>query len=238
MEVSYYIKFLFYALVAICFAFLMAFMKKGILESKMDRESGAGLQGKTMLVLIAWLMLLAMGAIGGFFINFDAFPPRPFFAVLGSAILLVILAKNKTFNKILLPVPKEWIFYFQFFRVPLEVLLWLLFIENIIPVQMTFEGYNFDIVPALIGPILGYFIFKKKILSEKWAIAWNFIGIATVLTIVTIATLSMPTALRAFENEPSNTIIGYFPFIWLPGFLVPMAILMHIVSLKQLLRKH
>jgi hypothetical protein len=49
--------------------------------------------------------------------------------------------------------------------------------------------------------------------------------------------LSMPTSLRYFMNEPSNTIVAQFPFILLPGVLVPIAYTMHIFSLRQLLSK-
>ena len=52
-----------------------------------------------------------------------------------------------------------------------------------------------------------------------------------------IAVLSMPTSIRYFMNEPSNTLVGQFPFILLPGILVPIAYTMHIFSLRGLQAK-
>lgn len=234
MEFPFYTKALFYGLVIIAFAFLMSFMKKGIENAKMDRETGARFQWRVMLVLFGWMMFLAMAALGGFFLNFDALPPRPAITIIGSVIFMVILLRNKTFHQIAVNVPLHWIPNFQFFRVPLETLLWLMMIENIIPVQMTFEGYNFDVVPALLGPVVGYLVFRSNKLPHWVASVWNVFGITMVVTIVVIATLSIPSPIRQFMNEPSNTMIAYFPFIWLPGFLVPMAIFMHLVNLKQI----
>jgi hypothetical protein len=35
-------------------------------------------------------------------------------------------------------------------------------------------------------------------------------------------------------TEPPTTFIGHVPYIWLPVFLVPLAWLLHLVSLRQL----
>jgi len=69
------------------------------------------------------------------------------------------------------------------------------------------------------------------------AIAFNIVGILLLLNILVIAVLSMPTSIRFFMNEPSNTLVGQFPFILLPGVLVPIAYTMHIFSLRQLFAK-
>lgn len=235
MEVPFYIKILFYGLILFSFWFLMSFTKKGVVNSKMDREKGARFQGRLMMGLIAWLMLLAVAALAGFFMNFEALPPRPAFVLIGTTVVIIFLLTNKTFHQIAIHVPAQSVANYQAFRVPLEIVLWLLFLNDIIPVQMTYEGYNFDVVPALLGPVIGYLVFKKKSLPRWVGLVWNVLGILTVLTIVTIATLSIPSPIRQFMNEPSNTIIAYFPYIWLPGFLVPMALLMHFVNIKQIL---
>ena len=46
----------------------------------------------------------------------------------------------------------------------------------------------------------------------------------------------MPTPVRQFMNEPANTIIATFPLIWLPGVLVPFALVGHVLGLRQLAR--
>jgi len=73
--------------------------------------------------------------------------------------------------------------------------------------------------------------------NRKVMIAYNFIGLALLLNIVTIAVLSVPSPFRVFMNEPANTIVTYFPIVLLPAFLVPLAYTLHFLSLKKLLSK-
>src|SRR5205814_316177 len=110
-------------------------------------------------------------------------------------------------------------------------------LANKLPVQMSFEGRNFDIITGILALPAGYLLLKKKTYSPKIIIAFNVIGILLLLNILIIATLSMPTSFRYFMNEPSAKLIAQFPFILLPGVLVPMAYSFHILSLRQLFIK-
>jgi hypothetical protein len=65
-------------------------------------------------------------------------------------------------------------------------------------------------------------------------IVWNVMGLLLLVNIVTIALLSMPTPFQYFHNEPMNTIVLKFPFVFLPGLLVPLAYGLHFLSLRQL----
>jgi hypothetical protein len=66
---------------------------------------------------------------------------------------------------------------------------------------------------------------------------WNITGLILLANIVTIAILSFPTPFRAYTDPPGSDIIASFPFIWLPGILVPVAYSMHFLSLVQLIRR-
>ncbi|HKQ78896.1 MAG TPA: hypothetical protein VJ810_34675 [Blastocatellia bacterium] len=59
-------------------------------------------------------------------------------------------------------------------------------------------------------------------------------GLALLINIVTIAILSAPTPLRKFFNEPANTFVTYFPFVWLPAFLVQAAWFGHLLVFRRL----
>ena len=65
-------------------------------------------------------------------------------------------------------------------------------------------------------------------------IAYNFIGLVLLFNIVTVAILSIPGPFRYFMNEPANTIVTYFPIVFLPAFLVPLAYTLHFFPLRQL----
>jgi hypothetical protein len=43
--------------------------------------------------------------------------------------------------------------------------------------------------------------------------------------------------MRLFTNDPANTIVGGFPWVMLPGILVVLAFALHLLSIKQMIKK-
>jgi hypothetical protein len=58
-----------------------------------------------------------------------------------------------------------------------------------------------------------------------------------LLNIVVIAVLSMPFPIQQFGFGQPAIALFYFPYIWLPGCLVPMVIFAHAFSIRQLLNR-
>lgn len=212
------------------------------LQIALTKTTIAPLRQKKILVttygiVVAWLLLVGLLSLSGFFSDFSALPPRPIWVILIPTVCFVIIAFKRTTAEILLAVPPHWLVAMQTFRIVVEILLWKAFMLNLLPIQMTFEGNNFDGLSGLLAvPV-------AMVLSRKWApkllLAFNIVGLLLLLNILVIAVLSMPTPLRYFMNEPPNTLIGEFPFIYLGAVLVAIAQGMHILSLRQwwLLRK-
>jgi hypothetical protein len=184
--------------------------------------------------VLAWLALLAILAQSGFFARFEVLPPRFAFSVLPPVLFILYLAGSGRVSRLLTALPAGWLIGPQVFRVAVEVVLWLLFLEQRVPVQMTFEGLNYDILVGLTAPVVALYMTRNPDRKTVVGVVWNILGLALLLNIVIIAILSAPTPFRFFMNEPANTIIADWPFIWLPGFVVPMAFLLHVFSLKQL----
>ena len=186
--------------------------------------------------LLLWMIVLSGLSLSGFFSKFDTMPPRFVIIILVPLITLIwALLFSKTTKQILTYVPAQIIINLQVFRVIVEILLWLLFIQNLLPIQMTFEGRNFDILAGITAPLVTYFGIVKYKWSRTALIIWNLLTLGLLINIVTIAILSFPTPFRYFMNEPANTIVAEFPFVWLPGFLVPLAYGLHFLSLRQLI---
>jgi len=186
--------------------------------------------------LIAWLFILWLSAYMGFFSNFDRLPPRILlFALLPPIFLSISLLFSKKFTKILQHIPAIWLIQIQSFRIPMELMLWLGFVGGFIPFQMTFEGFNMDIIVGITALFAGFVFFGKNRFLKPESIIWNIFGIFLLINILFIATISTPSPFQIFKNEPVNTFIGDAPFIWIPGFIVPFALAMHLFSLKQVL---
>lgn len=201
----------------------------------------AARQKKTIIlvgsIVAAWVLLVGVLSLNGFFSDFSRLPPRPLWVILLPTLFFIRIAFTKTTGELLLAIPPHWLVAMQTFRILVEILLWKTFMLNLLPIQMTFEGNNFDGLSGLLAvPV-------AMILSKKWApkllLAFNVAGLLLLLNILVIAVLSMPTPIRYFMNEPPNTLIGEFPFIYLGAVLVAIALGLHILSLRQwwLLRK-
>jgi hypothetical protein len=188
---------------------------------------------RAWISLLVWIIIISTLSLNGFFSDFSTFPPRMAIVFVVPMITILIVTFSKTLGELLPLIPAENIIRLQSFRVLVEVLLWLLFIQNLLPVQMTFEGRNWDILAGVTGPIVAYF-YARKIWPKTAAVIWNVAGLVLLLNIMGTAVLSMPTPFRLFMNEPSSAIVAQFPFVWLPALLVPLAYGLHFFSLRQL----
>lgn len=189
---------------------------------------------RTSVLLIAWLLLLGILSIRGFFANFSQLPPRLIFALLTPLPLVLLFIRSRAGKELLQHIQPQWLIYLQSFRILVEIALWLLVRNGTLPVQMSFEGRNFDILTGLLAFPVGYYCFVKKSWPPVAALLYNIGGLVLLLNVVIISTLSMPTPLRVFHNQPDSSLMTTFPFIYLPGLLVPLAYTLHILSLRQL----
>ena len=191
----------------------------------------------TIVMLLVWLAFTLIIATSGFLADFTSMPPHLLLVTLPPLIFILVLISSKSFNAFTENFNVFWLVYAQSFRILMEFILWLLYRNNVIPVQMTFEGYNFDILVGITAPFVAYYCFVKKTWSPKIALVWNFAGILLLANIVIIALLSTPYPFRQFTNQPANTIVFYFPFVWLPAFVVPVALFIHLITIRRLLKK-
>jgi hypothetical protein len=210
--------------------FLQLF-RKGLLKTNFSHEKKNRIFYGLLGAIVLWLIIISLLAGIQFFNDFSTLPPKFFLVVIIPLILILYFAFRDETKEILLNISAQNIVYLQTFRVFVEILLWMLFIDNLLPFQMTFEGYNFDIVAGLTAPFAGYFAARRQ--SPFWLKFWNFCCLGLLINIVTIAVISTPVPFRVFMNEPANTIVTQFPIVWLPGLLVPLAYTLHILSLRQ-----
>ena len=180
-----------------------------------------------------WAVVLTVLSLSGFFVDFSHLPPRVGFAVLVPLPIVLIVAFSRSGTELLRRIPPQRLVYWQSFRILVEIVLWVNYMRGLIPVQMSFEGRNFDVLSGLLAIPVGYFCFVRKSWPRWVVVVYNIVGLALLLNIIIISVLSMPTPLRYFHNEPANTLLGHFPYIFLPGLLVPLAYSLHILSLRQ-----
>jgi hypothetical protein len=132
---------------------------------------------------------------------------------------------------------ERWLTWLNVVRIPIEIVLLLLFLNDMIPRLMTFEGRNFDILSGISAPFVAYFGYNKHKLNKTVLLIWNLICLGLLVNIVVNAILAAPFPFQQFAFDQPNRGILYFPFIWLPAFIVPAVLLSHLVNIRQLVRR-
>jgi hypothetical protein len=188
----------------------------------------------TVAATIGWTTAVSILSLAGVLKDFSVFPPRFLIVLLVPLITMLAVTFLPGTSRLLRFFPATGIIYLQSFRVVVEILLWMSFEQGKLPIQLTFEGRNFDVITGATAPIVAY-LWSKNVVPKSIVIIWNFMGLALLINVVATAILSLPTPYRVFMNEPANTIVADFPIIWLPGLLVPLAYGLHFLSLRQLL---
>ncbi len=178
--------------------------------------------------------LSAVLALSGTLRNFSARPPPLPVMILVFTAMTIVVALTRLGRRIATQVPIWGLVGFQSFRVLVEILLWGLRHQGVLPVQMTFEGYNFDILTGLSAIGLAWAARTGRV-SNRVLFIWNFCGLALLINIITIAALSMPTPFRVFVHGPANTIVAELPFVWIPCVMVQAALFGHILLFRALL---
>jgi hypothetical protein len=212
-------------------------VKAALKKTNWEKNKQQKIFGMTAIVILSWSALILVLSFKGFFEDFTTFPPRPALAILIPLPVILAVAFSKTGTELLRAIPSHWLVFMQSFRIAVELLLLMAFINGKIPVQMTLEGRNFDILSGILALPAGYLLAKRKAYASRLAVAFNIISILLLINILVIAVLSMPTSIRYFMNEPANTLVAKFPFILLPAVLVPIAYTMSVFSLRQLFVK-
>ena len=208
--------------------------RKGLHLTGWDPARKKRFFARLICAVVIWTLFLSAWSVSGRMSNFSQFPLNFLPVVVVPLISVVALLSSKAVGEVLQNIPPDNLIRLQSFRVFVEIMLWMLFIVNLVPVQMTFEGRNYDILAGLTAPIVAFLIMKRGI-SKTSVIIWNLICLGLLLNIVITAILSTPSPWRVFMNEPANDIVTYFPISWLPGVLVPLAYYLHLFSLKQVI---
>jgi hypothetical protein len=71
--------------------------------------------------------------------------------------------------------------------------------------------------------------------GKRRAIVFNLFGMADLVVAVGLGVMTSPGPTQVFYTTPTSEIATQFPFALVPTFLVPLAFVLHVVSLWQLL---
>lgn len=225
---------LFLLLVAGVFTWMFIGLRRVLGRTGWTPERQAAVFSRALVAVAAWALILAGLAMAGFFANFAAMPPRIPLSIVFPLAVMVVLVLSRGGATLLQVMPPHWPVYAQTIRIGVELVILLAVLNRMMPIQLSLEGRNFDIVTGLLAIPVGYYVFAIRRWPRWVAVGYHLLGMGLLVNVLVLSFLSMPTPMRLFFNEPANTLITQFPWVYLPGMLVPLAFSLHIVSLRQM----
>ena len=179
-----------------------------------------------------WLITTAILAELGSLAQWYAFPPRIPLLLLGAIGIYATVWRLRTTGLVLASVPFWLPVLLQSFRMLVEMALWQLHREGSVPVQFTFEGRNLDVLTGLTAILVAWGIAAGR-LGPRSVLLWNVAGLGLLLNAIAIAATSSPGPQHLDWPGQPFTAIATWPLIWLPTFLAPTAIFLHLISTHQ-----
>ena len=195
----------------------------------------AGQISTILLMAVLWLTGHALLAYNGFYLETIGRTPPGFFLAIGPLIILTIfLFAIRGTRQVLSTFSLKELTWLSIVRIPVEIVLYWLAAEAVIPELMSFGGRNFDILAGLTAPLIAYLAFKGDTVNRKLLLVWNLVGLVLLLNIIIHAVLSTPSTFQQFAFDQPNIGLLHFPFIWLACFVAPFVLFSHIVMIWRL----
>jgi hypothetical protein len=177
--------------------------------------------------LAVWFLYAGLMAHFGILRNSTMRPPG--IAFIGVPILLFLIffvIRSSANARIALAFPLWLILGTQCFRIGVELFLHQLWIEGLVPKMLTFGGANVDIYVGLSAPLIAWLSTRGR-WGLKLAGFWNILGFLALLNVVIRAVLTAPGPINLLHTEVPDRMIATFPFVLIPGFFVPLALVLH-----------
>jgi hypothetical protein len=230
-----------------------------ILPPVFDPVVAFGIGGLAVLVAIIWIVMfsrynsrralilsvvvftvMAVNGIvawSGTLAQFNSFPPPMLIMIASVFVMSFAVGLSRLGRDAAAELSFAALVGLQGFRFPLELVMHHAGNVGIMPVQLSYSGYNFDIVTGISALLIFALLKSGRSVSRSVLWAWNVWGSFCLVVIAIIAITTSPV-FRLFGDDPHNlnTWVLYFPYVWLPVVLVTVAISSHIVITHKLMK--
>jgi hypothetical protein len=184
-----------------------------------------------------WFAVAWSAAINGVFrTGTSPLPLLPLAIFLPVTIGALLLLLSKRVGQVLDAMPATWLVALQLYRVfgSWALAAWLhggLLGVFALPAGMGDVLTGLFAVPAAIAVASG------TDQGRKAAIAWNIFGLADFAVAITLGMITSPGRFQLIVPSVPSIGAGAYPDVLTPAFVVPSSILLHALSLRQLIRR-
>jgi hypothetical protein len=187
-------------------------------------------------VLAGWFVLaVALAVIGVYRGAPGGIPTIEFGIAIPILLGCLMIWRWPAVSRLIDAVPGQWVIAIQFYRVQ-GITFLVLFATHRLPGLFALPAGVGDVAVGLAAAVIGISADGGGQLRPRSVLRWNLLGIADLIVAITTAFLTAPSAFQMFAFDRPNELISVFPLVLIPTFLVPLAILLHVISLIQLWR--
>lgn len=203
------------------------------------KKANVGKRGRKVTIvgigMIAWMGYTYLLAKSGFLQDFSLPPRFPLLLVLPAFIFIAVVFYTHHKSTVLEAIPPSWLVYYQTFRIAIELLFLASVGAGLLHPEVTFEGYNYDLLFGISAPLIGFVVFNKRWFAQKVALCWNYLGLGVIAIIIFlfVSTTFFPS-IWGSTTSLAPLALTHFPFILVASFLMPSAVFMHVASIIQL----
>ena len=177
--------------------------------------------------LLAWLAAAWTLAPTGVF---QVFPVLPLAIVLPVAVGLVLLMRSHRIATLLDATPPSWLVGLQVYRVFGAALLVQLALGNLSPAFALPAGTGDVLVGVLALPV-AFYLSRHEGSGRAVAVGWNLLGILDLVVAITLGFLASTGRIGSVPRPLA------YPLVMIPAFGVPLSLILHGLSLRQLRRR-
>jgi hypothetical protein len=184
-----------------------------------------------------WFAVAWSAAINGAFrTGASPLPLLPLAIFLPVMIGAPLLLLSKRVGRVLDAMPASWLVALQLYRVfgSWALAAWL---HGSLPGMFALPAGIGDVLTGLFAVPVAIAVASGASRGRKAAIAWNIFGLADFAVAITLGMLTSPSPLQLIDPGMPSIGAGAYPDALTPAFVVPGSILLHVLSLRQLIRR-
>jgi hypothetical protein len=192
-----------------------------------------------MIPYTLWMAVAWSAAINGVFRTGATPPPLPFLplaiflpVIIGAPLLLL----SKRLGQVLDAMPPSWLVALQLYRVfgSWALAAWL---HGALPGAFAVPSGIGDLLTGLFAVPAAIAVATGTAQGRNAAIIWNIFGLVDFAVAITLGLITSPGRFQLIVPDAPSIGTGGYPGVLTPAFVVPSSILLHALSLRQLIRR-
>ena len=217
-------------------AVLLMGLWAGVHRTELPRRARIATWLSVAVPLVGWFVIAEwLGRSGVYAPRSDGLPLLPIAIALPLTVGLVLALRSSRLAAVLDAIPQSWLIGVQVYRV-LGVVFLIQLARGLAPWQFALPAGIGDVLTGLFALPVAVYLIARPGDAVPRAVAWNLFGITDLVVALTLGALTSPGPLQGLAFDHPNQFP--YPLVMIPTFAVPLSIILHGLSLRQIARRN